>query len=172
MAHMDVSRRQLVRRSLGVGGKTGGAMKKLQLLGALGLLVIGSVYTYERYKLKPGEQRVKQSDDPKEAKKAPTYYTDDGQYAVYLTLEERRTIERILKPHTWSDQDYRQVIDDKFIKRYTGGCCGECGKKTCTEVSQCTSCSADARLFIEVMNDFKGKNLEILFSQLNLRREL
>jgi len=147
-------------------------MKKLQLVGALGLLVICSVYTYERYKLKPGEKYVQPSEDPKEKPKEPTYYTDDGQYAVFLTLEERRIIERIVKLHTSSDSDYRQIIDDQFIKRCTGGCCGECGKKTCTDVSQCTSCSADAKLFIEVMNDFKGKNLEILFSQLNLRREL
>lgn len=134
---------------------------KMRLVGMLSLLVVFSIQAYERYELQPGEK-----------KEGATYYTDDGKYAVFLTLKERRIIERILKPNTWSDQDYRQVVDDKFIKRYTGGCCNECGKTICTDVSQCISCSADAKLFIEVMLDFKGKNLEILFSQLNLRREL
>jgi hypothetical protein len=149
-----------------------GVMMKIQLIGVLSLLVVMNGAAYERRKLAPGERAVKQPQDPKQKQTAPTYYTDDGQYAVYLTLEERRIIERILKPHTWSDQDYRQTIDDKFIKIYTGGCCCQCDGKTCIDVSQCTACSEDAKLFIEVMHDFKGKNVEILFSQLNLRREL
>ena len=71
---------------------------KIQLVGVLSILVVVSGQAYERYKMKPSERTVKQPEDPQQKQMAPTYYTDDGQYAVYLTLEERRIIERILKP--------------------------------------------------------------------------
>lgn len=127
---------------------------KLQMLTFLSLVAVITVKAYEKYAVQPGE--AYESADPKQ-KKQPTYYTDDGKNAVFLTLKERRIIERILKPHIWSDQDYDQKIDDKFIKRYTGGC---------------EDCSDDALLFKKVMNDFKGKIVRTMFDKLNLRNDL
>jgi hypothetical protein len=135
---------------------------KMQLVGVLSFLVVLNAYSYEKYVLQPGEK-----------KEGATYYTDDGKYAVILTQKERRTIEFILKQQdVWSDQSYNTVINDQYIKLRSGGCCSQCGKSACADVSQCTSCSPDAKLLIQVLTDFKGKTVRILFDKLNLRNEL
>lgn len=123
-------------------------MKKL-FCGVLLLFATTGLQAYERYTIQPGEK-----------KEGATYYTDDQKQAVFLTLAERRTIEDILKKRIWSDKDYNKEINDKLIMQYTGAC------------SECGTCSADAELFKKTLNDFKGKKIDILFSQLNLRREI
>lgn len=132
-------------------------MKMLRLVGMLSLLAVASAHAYERFALQPGEK-----------KEGATYYTDDGKYAVILTRKERRTIEFILKPHTWSDQDYNTIINDQYIRQRSGGCCDQASPN----VSECTACSDDAQLLIAVLTDFKGKTVRILFDKLNLRNEL
>ena len=131
---------------------------KIVVIGLFSLLVLTSVGAYERFTLKVGE-----------TKEGATYYTDDGKIAMFLTLKERRIIERILKPHIWSDSDYDQKIDDKFIKRHTGGC-GQCKDDVCAY--ECKDCSDDAKLFKIVVNDFKGKIVRDMFTKLNLRNDL
>jgi hypothetical protein len=143
-----------------------GGHMKLKVTILTSLFAVCVAHAYERYELKPGESY--EQADPKRKKGEPTYYTDDGKYAVFLTLQERRTIERILKQRTWSDQDYEIKIDEKFIRQRTGGC----GQTTGSSCGDETSCSADAQLFKEVMNDFKGKKVDIVFTALNLRRNL
>lgn len=123
----------------------------------------------ERIALKPGQKYELTAKEKKEGKLV--YFTDDGTYAVIVTLKQRRTIERILKPHTWADEDYRKVIDQKFIRRQVGGC-GECDSGECKGDNNCKSCSVDAQLFKEVMHDFIGKSVEIMFTALNLRRNI
>lgn len=146
---------------------------KVRIAGIMSFLMVcvyaqGASIT-ERIALKPGEKHELTEKEKKEGKLV--YFTDDGTYAVVVTLKQRRTIERILKPHTWADEDYRKVIDEKFIRRHIGGC-GECDSGECTYNARCKACSVDAELFKEVMHDFVGKSVEILFTALNLRRNI
>jgi hypothetical protein len=133
------------------------------LVNLLSLLAVLSAHGYQRFgPLKPDEKID-----------GATYYTDDGKYAVILTPNERHTITDILQRQgTWSDQSYNDTINDQYIRRKSGGCCSQRGKSACADVSECTSCSDDAKLLIQVLTDFKGKTVRILFDKAGLHNPL
>ncbi len=140
----------------------GGNVMHIVFVSVLSVLVLctGLQANYTRYELKP-EQK----------KKTITYYTDDERYAVYLSDEDIAVIQRVLKAHTWADQDYNKPINRGFIRRIVGGC-GSCNQGSCNTKQKCQKCSAQAELLKRVLTDFKGRTVKDLYTSLGLRREI
>jgi len=134
-------------------------MKKLTVC-IFSFLMVTSLQAIRRDELKPEQRR-----------KTATYFTDDERYAVYLTDEEIAVIQRALKSHTWADQDYNKPINSGLIRRIIGSC-GSCNQGSCTSKKKCQKCSDEAKLIKQVLTDFRGKNVQDLFTALGLRREI
>ncbi len=134
------------------------------------LLVMANLQAHVR-------EELKRKEEPAQEGKGVTYFTDDGRYAVHLTNNEVRTIQKILKTHTWADQDYNKLINKSFIQRIIGGCESanqdlDSKKRSKKRWHRGQQCSPDAELIKMVLTDFKGRSVQDLFTALGLRREI
>lgn len=74
--------------------------------------------------------------------------------AVDLTPPERYALQRAVKKHMLSDNDYNRRIDDEFINLILSGCADYCG------------------VIAKVLNDYKNRNVEALFTGVGLSRDI
>ena len=87
----------------------------------------------------------------------PTYKVRRGfkRFAVKLSPREKRYLERVLSGST--DQQFNKSISKTTIRRIIAGCTESI--EVCDTVEK-------------VLNDFLGRQLEVLFTELGLRREI
>ena len=87
----------------------------------------------------------------------PTYEVSRGykRYAVKLDPRTKRYLERMLSGST--DQEFNKRITKSTIRRITAGCSES--PELCATVEK-------------VLYDFLGRQLEVLFTELGLRREI
>lgn len=133
-------------------------MKRLIVSLVLIALAI-SLYGYNKQELKPAPR-----------KKVGTYFTDDERFAIDLSEDDIVIMQNVMKRHTWADQDYNKLINSTFIRRIVGSC-GSC-KHGSPGDPKCQECTAQTELVRRVLNDFRGRTVQDLFTAIGLRREI
>jgi|GEM_PF-6676020 len=82
----------------------------------------------------------------------------NGKFKVELCPEDVRILESIIKQHIMWDSDYNIRITSGFIKRVIGSC----------EVD----CPTNTELVRKVLNDFKGRPIQEMYSAVGISRNL